>query len=204
MQNDELNPQYFERQRTGRLILLSMLIFFIAPIVTVLAMYKYDWRPTGVSIGELIVPAHLISMDAAIQQNDGTSVNHEVWKDKWSMVYVSEACEDVCQRKLHDMRQLHVSLYKDILRMQRVLITTSTEVSQLKKDYPDMLILNQPMQSVVDLMQQFEVNHQPASHSNSIYLVDPLGHAMMRYAPNVEAKLVRKDIIRLMKYSWAG
>lgn len=203
MQNEELSPEYMDRQRKGRLMLMSMVIFFIAPIVAVVAMYKLDWRPEGESIGEL-VPARLLSVDVGLKQHDGTQVSSALWKDKWSMVYVSEQCEDVCKQKLHVMRQLHVSLYKDIPRMQRVLLTTTADVAQIKKDYPDMLIFNQPVESVADLTQQFDVNNAPAVSSDSIYLVDPLGHLMMRYAPSVEPRLLRKDITRLMKYSWAG
>lgn len=204
MQNEELSPEYLDRQRKGRLILISMVIFFIAPIVAVVAMYKLDWRPKGESIGELVVPARLLSVNTLLKQNDGADASPELWKDKWSMVYVSEQCEDVCKKKLHLMRQLHVSLYKDIPRMQRVLLTTTSDVEQIKKNYPDMLIFNQPIEAVVSLSQQFSINNQPAANSDRIYLVDPLGHLMMSYAPSVEPSLVRKDIARLMRYSWAG
>jgi len=88
--------------------------------------------------------------------------------------------------------------------MQRVLITTSQDVTQLKQDYPDMLILNQPATEISALSDQFNVNNESSMTADRIYLVDPLGHFMMSYAPATDPALMRKDITRLMRYSWAG
>jgi hypothetical protein len=40
--------------------------------------------------------------------------------------------------------------------------------------------------------------------SNRIYLVDSLGYLMMSYPANMALADVRKDITRLLRYSWAG
>lgn len=198
------NQEYLARQSRGRLMLISMLIFFVTPIVVVIAMYKFDWRPQGTSVGDLVVPARLLNMQQKLLFSDGTAVPDNIWKDKWSMLYVAGDCAEQCNRKLHDMRQLHVSLYKEIPRMQRVLITTSPDVSPLKNTYPELLILNQPVVEISALSEQFQVNGEPAMSSGRIYLIDPLGHLMMSFAPDTDAALIRKDITRLMKYSWAG
>lgn len=204
MQIEVENSEYLEQQRRGRLMLLCMLIFFITPIIAVIAMYKMDWRPKGESIGELVVPAKLLTMNYALMSSDGSVVQPDLWKDKWSMVYIAGNCEATCKKKLHNIRQLHVSLYKEIPRMQRVLITTSQDVTQLKQDYPDMLILNQPATEISALSDQFNVNNESSMTADRIYLVDPLGHFMMSYAPATDPALMRKDITRLMRYSWAG
>lgn len=204
MQIDVESSEYLEQQRRGRLMLLCMLIFFVTPIVAVIAMYKMDWRPKGESIGELVVPARLLTMNYALMSSDGSVVLPDLWKDKWSMVYIAANCEATCKNKLHDMRQLHVSLYKEIPRMQRVLITTSQDVTLLKQDYPDMLVLNQPATEITALSDQFNVNNESSMTADRVYLVDPLGHFMMSYAPTTDPALIRKDITRLMRYSWAG
>ena len=204
MQIDVESKEYLEQQRRGRLMLLCMLIFFITPIIAVIAMYKMDWRPKGESIGELVVPAKLLTMNYALMSSDGSVAQPDLWKDKWSMVYIAANCEATCKNKLHDMRQLHVSLYKEIPRMQRVLITTSQDVMQLKQDYPDMLVLNQPATEITALSDQFNVNNESSMTADRVYLVDPLGHFMMSYAPATDPALIRKDITRLMRYSWAG
>lgn len=204
MQIDVESIEYLEQQRRGRLMLLCMLIFFITPIIAVIAMYKMDWRPKGESVGELVVPAKLLTMNYVLMSSDGNVVQPDLWKDKWSMVYIAGSCQAICKDKLHNLRQLHVSLYKEIPRMQRVLITTSQDVMQLKQDYPDMLILNQPATEITALSDQFNVNNELSMTADRIYLVDPLGHFMMSYAPATDPALIRKDITRLMRYSWAG
>jgi len=204
MQIEVENKEYLERQRKGRMMLLSMLIFFITPIIAVVGMYKLDWRPKGESIGELAVPAKLLTMNYALMSSDGSVVKPDVWKDKWSMVYIADNCEKQCHDKLHNMRQLHTSLYKEIPRMQRVFITTSQDVTLIKQDYPDMLIINQPSTEIPALSDQFNLNNETSLRANRTYLVDPLGHFMMSYAPDTDPALIRKDVIRLMKYSWAG
>jgi len=204
MQIEVENKEYLERQRRGRMMLLSMLIFFITPIIAVVAMYKLDWRPKGESIGELVVPAKLLTMNYALMSSDGSVIKPDVWKDKWSMVYIADRCEKKCHDKLHNMRQLHTSLYKEIPRMQRVFITNLQEVISIKQDYPDMLIINQPGTEISTLSDQFNVNSETPMSADRIYLVDPLGHFMMSYAPDTDPALIRKDVVRLMKYSWAG
>ncbi len=198
------NQEYLARQSRGRLMLMSMLIFFVTPIVVVIGMYQLDWRPQGASVGELVTPARLLNMQQPLLFNDGQLVPSTVWKDKWSMVYIAAECAQQCAAKLHIMRQLHVSLYKEIPRMQRVLVTSTQDVNTLKNKYPELLIVNQPAPSLNVLTDQFGLNGEPATASDRIYLVDPLGHLMMSFARDTDPSLIRKDITRLMKYSWAG
>jgi hypothetical protein len=40
--------------------------------------------------------------------------------------------------------------------------------------------------------------------AGSVFIVDPDGRAMMHYAPGVNAKGMRADLERLLKYSWIG
>lgn len=204
MQNEAIDREYLDKQRKGRLMLLSMLIFFSAPLIAVVIMYKLDWRPTGSSVGDLVVPAKQLTMNYALQSSDANDIKPDLWKDKWSMLYIAEACEQKCQSKLSNMRQLHTSLYKEIPRMQRVFITRAQNVNAIKKNYPDMLIINQPGTEVSTLSDQFNLDGVSSMHADRIYLVDPLGHFMMSYASDTDPALIRKDIIRLMKYSWAG
>lgn len=191
------------QQRRGRMIFLMMAIFFIVPIVVVVAMIKMDWRPGGQSLGDLVQPARLLQPDAQVADTQGMS-QPKFWGDKWNMVYVANTCEQACLSKLHDMRQIHVSTYKDIIRVQRVLITHQADIQAIQTMYPDMLILNQSTASIDALAQQFNIQAEDARTANRIYFVDPLGHLMMSYVPTTPAANIRKDLVRLLKFSWAG
>lgn len=199
--NNKLSEQ--EMQRKGRMMFMAMLIFFIVPIIVVMSMYQFNWKPTGVSLGEMVTPPRLINSPAEIQSNNAIAPVL-LWKERWSMVYVADDCQRTCMDKLHDMRQLHASFYKDIERTQRVLITTSQDVDEIKHNYPDLIIINQPVDGVLKLSEQFQIDDENVAMSNRLYLVDPLGHLMMSYKTSVPLAAVRKDIARLLRYSWAG
>jgi hypothetical protein len=200
--NHSLSDQ--EMQRKGRKVLLLMLIFFVVPIIVVIMMYRLNWTPSGLSIGQLVTPARLLNSPDGIQDHASKILKPTFWKEKWSIVYVAAECEKTCQAKLRNMRQLHVSLYKDIDRAQRVLITTTQNVSTIKSDFPDLIIINQPVVNVTKFSLQFDIDHENALMGNRLYLVDPLGHLMMSYPPKVPLGDVRKDVSRLLRYSWAG
>jgi cytochrome oxidase Cu insertion factor (SCO1/SenC/PrrC family) len=192
------------QQQKGRMIFVLMLIFFIVPIIVVIAMYKLNWKPSGESLGDLInPPREMVTPASSVNQTD-QEILPTIWKEKWSMVYVAEACEEACYAKLKDMRQLHVSLYKDIARAQRVLITNTKQLDKVKDDFPGMLIINEPEDAVNALIKQFKVDSFNPAMADRLYLVDPLGFLMMRYQSDAPPKAVLKDLKRLLKTSWAG
>lgn len=193
-----------ELQRKGRKVFVLMLIFFLVPVIVVIMMYRLNWVPHGTSIGELVTPARLLTDTTELQDHEAKALSPQFWKDKWSIVLIAADCQKTCLDKLHDMRQLHASLYKDMDRAQRVLITTTQDTSTIKADYPDLIIINQPTVSVTKLSQQFNIGQEEATIGNRLYVVDPLGHLMMSYKPSVPLTDVRKDISRLLRYSWAG
>ncbi len=203
MQNDKQLSE-LEMQRKGRKVFMLMVIFFVVPIIVVMLMYKFNWKPNGTSLGELVSPPRLLNVSNDMKNNEGLKLPAQFWKEKWSIVYVADDCQKTCLDKLHDMRQLHVSLYKDMQRAQRVLITTAQDVAKIKHDYPDLIVINQPVTSVLALSQQFQINGENSVLSNRLYLVDTFGHLMMSYQPNLPLADVRKDITRLLRYSWAG
>jgi hypothetical protein len=192
-----------EQQRKGRLIFLMIAIFFIVPIFVVVLMFKFDWRPTGQSVGELVQPARLLITPATLKDNHNHSQT-SFWGDKWNMVYVAKQCDKACIDRVHDMRQIHISTYKDIFRVQSVLITQQQDVSSIQNQYPQLIIINQSEQDVANLATQFNIGDAEALLDNRVYFVDPLGHIMMSYTPKIEAAYIRKDLTRLLKFSWAG
>jgi hypothetical protein len=192
-----------EQQRKGRIIFLMITIFFVVPILVVVLMFKFNWRPTGQSVGELVQPARLLITPSTLKDNNNNSQT-SFWGDKWNMVYIAKQCDKACIDRVHDMRQIHISTYKDIFRVQSVLITQQQDVSSLQAQYPQLIIINQSVQDIENLATQFNIHDEDALLANRVYFVDPLGHMMMSYTSNIEAAYIRKDLTRLLKFSWAG
>ena len=192
-----------DNKHKGRWLLLGLVIFFAIPVALVIAMIKYDWRPSTISVeGQLITPPQLIQLDTSLQSSNGKPFTKEVWQDHWTMLYVAEDCAQQCQVRIKDMRQLHVSLAQDIPRMQRVLVTAQQDISQLQAIYPEMFILHQPAPVVKSLLLQLKnINNQ---QDNFMVIVDPFGNAMMLYSNKIEAIKIRKDITRLLKFASAA
>lgn len=206
MQNQESkNPQSSDNQTKGRLVVLSLMVFFIVPIIVVVLMFKFNWKPSsGNSLGELVKPVRLIQMPKDLKNSENQLITDEFWKDKWSIVFIAEKCEQICESKLHEIRQIHVSLYKDAPRAQRVFITSQSDVAKYREMYPELVVINQPSNNIINLSQQFNIAGEEATKSSRIYLVDPLSHIMMSYPTTTLPADIRKDVAQLLRYSWAG
>lgn len=199
----------------GRWQLLGLLAFFSCPILLVLMMVKFDWHPAIKTHGHLLSPAiniklpdRLLDADlSATSELQTKTLTHcptcGFWHNKWSMVIVADACTAPCQTQLANIRQLHASLAKDIERMQRVLILGSDDVTDLRKQFPDLRIVQLEEPASIELRQQFYATTPKMSQGN-IYLVDPQGQLVMVFPEDLSPRLIRKDITRLLRYAWAG
>ena len=59
------------QQRKGRRMLLFLLVLFALPVVVVLSMYRFDYRPGGASHGELLTPPKPLQLPAVHDQGLG-------------------------------------------------------------------------------------------------------------------------------------
>lgn len=196
-------PADINRSR-GRWMLLLLLMVFALPLLIVVAMHKFDWRPHSSSHGELIIPARKLQMPPNLMDIKGAAVRSGLWQDKWSLVYIADDCQQTCADRLHTMRQLHATLAKDIERVQRILLAPAGQLQTLQSNYPDLLILSNPSAPLADLRKQFDMPNISAGGDDRIYLVDPLGNLMMSFPATVAPADMRKDLLRLLASAWAG
>lgn len=191
----------------SRLILIGMFIFFVIPILVVTLMYKYDWRPNSFSYGELIKPIIKINVPSHFEvtlKKNQDSFERKLFDKRWSFVYLTDKCNTICDNRLHDLRQIHASFEKNIPRIQRVLITFDKNTNRIQEKYPDLIILNKPIESVENLSSQFNTPLYKAINSDNVYIVDPMSNLMMVYTNKIKPFEIRKDISKLLKSAWAG
>lgn len=189
----------------SRLILIGMFVFFAIPIVVVIIMYQYNWRPNSFSYGELIKPIIKINVSNNFElyfKNENS--DRKLFDERWSFVYLTDECGNVCENRLHDLRQIHASFQKDIPRIQRVLITSDKNINKIQEKYPDLIILNKPIESVANLSSQFDTPSYKAINSDNVYIVDPMSNLMMLYTNKIKPIEIRKDVAKLLKSAWAG
>lgn len=187
-------------------MLLALVAIFALPLLVVLAMYQFEWRPGGASHGELVVPPRPLQLPV-LHDLQGKEFRAGQWKNKWNLVYIDAAgCAAPCLAQMHLLRQVHASLSKEIDRVQRVLLipanATGESLNALQQKYPDLVILVGG--DVARPASQFDLPGQPAGSAGRVYLVDPLGNLMMSYPSEDDPKGLRKDLLRLLQYSWTG
>lgn len=202
--NPLLDSANHPRKPQGRWMLLFLFLFFAAPLIVVTVMHQLDWHPSGASRGHMVMPVKPIDMPDNLLDSVGNVVPATLIKEKWSMVYVADQCDEVCSKRLYDMRQIHASLSKHVPRVQRILLTNSADVHALKEKYPELIVLNQPSAEHSMLIHQFDLAGVNAATGERVYFVDPLGFLMMSYPIDIPASDIRKDLGRLLAYAWAG
>jgi len=134
---------------------------------------------------------------------DGRPMPLQGFKGKWVMLMTgSGACAQACQQQLFTMRQLRLMQGKEMDRIERVWLILDRE----------------PLDTIV--IREFDGTHMLRADAAAvkawlpvdagdrtdrhIYMIDPLGHLMMRFPANPEPRKVYKDIYKLLKASAVG
>ena len=198
----ELNPQ--ARTRLGRWKMILVLLICAAPVVASYFSY-YVLRPEGRrNYGALIDPQRPLP-DLVGTTLDGHSVNLRTLKDQWLLISVSGgACDAACANHLYFQRQLREGLGKNKDRMDRVwLVDDMAPVAEaLLPALSDATVLRVPREALAQWLQP-QAGQQLENH---LYVVDPMGNWMMRFASGVDlatAPKIKKDLEHLMRASEA-
>jgi hypothetical protein len=191
-----------QRTRTGRWKMLVVALVCAAPVLASYFTY-YVVRPEGRrNYGELIDPQRPIPSIAGTAL-DGKAVVLPSLQGQWLLVSVAGgACDAACEKHLYFQRQMREGLGREKDRLDWVwLIPDDVPVRDELKP-----ALNQATVLRVDPAQlagwlAAAPGRQLADH---LYMVDPLGHWMMRFPATQDAATaakVRKDLERLMRAS---
>ena len=146
--------------------------------------------------GQFVEP--IISFaDIALTKTDGTPFQAKgLW---WLLVVTPASCDSPCELALSQMRALQVLLTKDATRVRRALLAPATPASKMAviaERYPKLEVLSATTSTL---------STAEGSIENGIYLADPHGFLVLGY-PLEEASgtKVKKDLVRLLKYSRSG
>ena len=158
----------------------------------------------GNNRGELVRPARPLR-GFELTAADGATVGADKFLGKWSLLQVADTrCADACARNVYKMRQVRLATGKDAKRVQRVVLAaTAADMTKVLRDNPGTLHYRigdggEP------LLREFPGYEQGgiAPIADRIYIIDPLGNLMMRYAKDVDPADVLADLRRLLKATW--
>jgi hypothetical protein len=191
---------------SGRLKLLGILLACSLPIVVAYFVF-YVVRPHGeASFGELILPVRPMS-EAAATTLDGTPVPLPSLKAQWLLVKVDGgACVQDCQKQLTVLRQFRLMLGKDMDRVDWLWLVND----QAPVDAQLTTLLQHDNATVLRVDAQVLRSWLPAPEGQRqqdfIYVVDPMGNAMMRFPSRLDsaaAAKAKRDMEHLLRASMA-
>jgi hypothetical protein len=186
----------------GRLRMLLILLVCAAPVIASYFTY-YVIRPEGRrNFGDLIEPQRLLPAAQGITL-DGRALPLSGLKDQWLLLSVAGgACDERCQSQLYLQRQLRESLGREKDRVDWVwLISDEAPVPQaLMPALKGATVLRVPP-AVLSAWLEPAAGRALSDH---LFVVDPMGHWMMRLPADLgveSAGKAKRDLERLLRAS---
>ena len=192
-----------KQRQTGRRKLFIVLAICAAPLLASYFTYYVIKPQSRTNYGTLLDPRSYPMPALGSTALDGTALSLEAYKGKWLMLQVNDAdCQEICKKRLYDMRQLRAAQGREMERIERIWLITDGKPldTMLMREYDGMRHLRVTRQA----LQAWLPVESGAELSDHIYLVDPLGNLMMRYPKDADPNKIKKDLVKLLKASSIG
>ena len=150
----------------------------------------------GTQKGEIISPViSLGELEVYDIKNDTVSLIN----DKWTLVFFVESeCNQFCEDKLYQVRQIRLALGKDRDKVDRLLVSGKIQSWEVFSDsFNGQKYIDPRSKSYAGVVKKFE--EYPKFDARGTYLVDPFGFLMMKYKFDANPMGTIKDIERLIK-----
>lgn len=179
---------------TGRKGILTVFGAFVAPFALAFIVLKMGWFNAGqTNKGEFM--EHELTLDWILPENAAET--------EWIIFYhIPKSCEKTCENVLYSLNQGYQALGKLQKKAHPVAVRnsdTSISKEQLSEQYQHVQLMEKTPAQDVTLSRL---------SSDYVYLVDPFGKVILRYAAKAEkdemimvTKDWMEDLKRLLKYA---
>ena len=188
-----------ENAPDSRLSLWLIGALCLAPVVASYFAYYVAPPARHTNYGELMHAQPLA--EAHLRLADGTAFTLGQLRGKWILLMTDPAqCDEPCRRKLFTLRQLRLTQGKDMERIERAwLISDDAPLpAAVAADYRGTWLIRA---AGSELLKRLPADRPSAEY---LYVVDPLGNVVLRYAREAEPGKMIKDLTRLLKTSRIG
>jgi hypothetical protein len=181
--------------RRGRRTLLLLAAVVIAPVIASYTAYYFFPRESKTNYGTLLPTVPAPTIDGV--RIDGAPFRLADLRGRWVLLTAGGGhCDAVCQRKLYATRQARTMQGAEQERIVRLWLITD-EIP------PDHALLSQHPGLVAARASQAAIAALPGGE-NAVYLIDPLGNLVLRYADDPDIQGINRDLVRLLKVSRIG
>lgn len=191
----------------GRGQFYLLLVLFFGPLLAAVLLYFVfpDFQPHArTNYGELIRPARPIPQPLALLDVEAQTLDRETLRGRWTFLYLgADSCDQACEDKLYQIRQIRTLLNEKQPRVQRVYLAQSAAAlpalrAQLQQTHPDLRVYAEA--DAAQPLRAFFAAREP----QALYLIDPLGNWLMVYPGAAESPGILKDIKKLLRISQIG
>ena len=188
----------------GRRMLALIAGLLALPFVLATLLWWSGWTPERqINHGELLLSESLpVRQIAPADLHDLRAGGRPLLDGRWTLTLAVPAeCGIDRVTRLQLARQVQVSLNKDMVRLSRGLLgpqlRDAATLAGIAERWPDLAIAR-----AGDAAWQTLGGERIAGPQ--LLLIDPQGRLVLRYGPAPDPKGVRRDVERLLKYSWNG
>ena len=184
-----------------------VVIAFIAPVVLAYIMFFFVDVKSFVNHGEILNPiVHIASFKLKDENNE--IIPQDDLTYKWRLIsFVGKDCDEQCETRLFDTRQIHTLLAKNQHRLMRMFVHLEPAGDSLLKlieqTHPNVIHVNGDADTIIDAL-GVNVREAAGIMNNETYIMDPMGNVMMRFTQDQPNKEFLYDLKKLLKASQIG
>lgn len=199
LSNDASNTVSTNPPARHPLLTLGLIVsLLVLPFVIAAGLFFGGWKPahTG-QHGQLHNPPTALPASGLVTPERQAMATAEL-EGKWLLLLSGSGnCNTGCRQRIDEMRRVQVSLNKEMGRLRRLVVTDLNNLqdfSAARLRQPDLLLLSAPPDWLT----------APENGGYRLHIIDPQGRRVLTYPPDTNAKEVRADLERLLKFSWNG
>ena len=184
-----------------------VVLAFIAPVALAYIMFFFVEVKSFVNHGEILNPiVHISSFKLKDEKNE--IIPQDELTYKWRLIsFVGSSCDEQCETRLYDTRQIHTSLGKDQHRLIRMFVhlePADDSLSTLSAEaHPNVTNVNGDASIIIDALGD-NIRSDVGITNNEVYIMDPMGNVMMRFTQDQPNKEFLYDLKKLLKASQIG
>ena len=193
-----------QRRRSQRKLWLVVAVC-AAPVIASYVAYYFIKPSARSNYGTLIEPQRPVPA-LTLKTLDGRPFDVASLRGRWTMLMVAGGdCDAACVDRLYHMRQVRLTTGRERDRVQRVWLIPDREPlsTMLIREYDGTEMLRADPGELARWLPS-DPDEAAAAYADHIYIIDPLGHLMMRFPLAADPNKTKTDLAKLLRASRIG